>query len=345
MSKKFLKISMIILVILATIVFVPPLFMASSYTASSSIVIESNSYNVFPYFADLKKWEKWSPWREKDTTTQYNYSENTFGAGSTMSWDSKNEELGTGTITTVQFKKFHHINYKLDFVKPFKSTSGGQFIVEKLNEKQVKVTWTNTGKLGYPMSRWFNTFMSFKKMLEKDFAHGLSNLKKLVESNPQVSLPKVEPETMELKEQLIYSVMHETVLNSEIGTKIGESYAAIGKAIVATEATPLPEPPLCLFYSHNYKTSRIRPGILVQGCGAMPKDVQCFPLREGKVLRFSYMGSYYKMEPTYDAINVYLEENNFQKREDYTWESYVTDPGMEPDTNKWLTYIYVPVKK
>lgn len=332
------------MIVLALIVLVPPIFMASSYTASSSIVIESNTYNVFPYFADLKKWEKWSPWREKDTTTQYTYSENTFGAGSTMSWDSKNDQLGTGTITTVQFKKLHHINYQLDFIKPFKSKSGGQIIVEKLNEKQVKVTWTNTGKLGYPMSRWFNTFMNLEKMLEKDFAHGLDKLKKLVESNPQVSLPKVDPEKLELKEQLIYSVMHETVLNSEIGAKIGESYAAIGNAIVVTEAIPLAEAPLCLYYSHNYKTTKMRPGILVQGCGAPPKGVECFSMREGKVLRFAYMGDYYKMEPTYDAIDIYLEENKLYKRENYTWESYVTDPGMEPDTSKWLTYIYVPIK-
>jgi len=343
--KKFLKISGTVLVVITAIILVPPIFMASSYTASSSIIIESNSYNVYPYFADLKNWEKWSPWKEKDPTTGYTYSENTYGAGSTMSWDSKNEELGTGKITTVQFKKVRHINYQLDFVKPFESKSGGEFIVEKLNEKQVKVTWTNKGKLAYPMSRWFNTFMNLSTMLEKDFAHGLDNLKKLVESNPQVSLPKVDPEQMELKEQLIYSIMHQTVLNSEIGVKIGESYTAILKAIKETETVTLSEAPICLFYSHNYKTSKMRPGIFVQGCGSMPNGVECFPLREGKVLRFAYLGGYNGMEPTYDAIDVYLEENKLIKRESYTWESYVSDPGLEPDSTKWLTYIYVPIKK
>lgn len=342
--KKFLKISVITIGVLALLVMVPPLFMPSSYTASSSIVIESNSYNVFPYFADLRNWEKWSPWREKDTTTKYQYSDNSFGAGSTMAWDSKNEELGTGKITTVQFKKFHHINYQLDFVKPFKSKSGGQFIVEKLNDNQVKVTWTNKGKLRWPLDRWFNTFMSFKKMLEKDFAHGLDNLKKVVEANPQRTLPKVDPEKMELPEQLIYSVMHETVLNAEIGAKIGESYQTIIKAIETTKATAIEAPPICLFYSHNNKTSKMRPGLLVLGCGSMPKGVECIPLKAGKVLRFTYLGGYSNMEPTYDAIDTFLEENKITKRENYTWESYVSDPALEPDSTKWLTYIYVPVK-
>lgn len=344
MRKKFLKISGIVLLSLAFLVMVPPIFMDRSYTASSSIVIESSQYNVFPYFADLRNWEKWSPWKEKDTTTKYIYSENSFGAGSTMEWDSKNEELGTGKITTVQFKKFHHINYQLDFKKPFESHSGGQIFVDKLNDKEIKVTWTNTGKLKWPLERWFNTVMSFKKMLEKDFAKGLKKLETIVEAGPQRKLPVVKPEKVELPEQLIFSVMYEVIRNAEISAKIGESYATINKAIERTGAVAKKEPPLCLFYSHNPTTSKMRPGIIVEGKFALKGDVECIPISAGKNLRFSYFGDYNNMEATYDAIDMYLEENKISKRENYTWESYVTDPGMEPDPSKWLTYIYVPVK-
>jgi effector-binding domain-containing protein len=343
--KKSWKIFFIVVGSLAFLVMVPPVFMPSSYTASSSIVIESNQYNVFPYFADLKNWEKWSPWREKDTTTQYVYSMNTFGAGSTMEWDSKNKELGTGKITTVQFKKYHHINYQLDFKKPFESKSGGQLIVDKLNDAQVKVTWTNTGKLKWPLDRWFNTFMSFEKMLEKDFSRGLEKLKKVVETSPQKVLPKVAPEKMELPDQHIFSIMYETILNTEIEAKIGESYQAISDVIEKNNVTKIEAPPVCLFYTHNPVTTKMRPGILVLGCSVVLNgQVECIPLRAGKVLRFAYLGGYGNMEPTYIAIDMYLEENKINKRENYTWESYVTDPMAEPDSTKWLTYIYVPVK-
>jgi effector-binding domain-containing protein len=341
---KALKISGIVVGSLAVIGLVPPLLMPPSYTASSSIVIESNPYNVFPYVADLKNWEKWSPWAEQDPNMAYVYSENTYGAGASMQWDSKIEQMGAGKMTTLQFKKFHHIYYRWDFMKPFKNVTNGQVIIEKINDHQVKVTWNNTGKLKWPVDRWVNTFTSFKKMFEKDFAHGLENLKKLVESSPQRQLPVVKAEEMEVPEQLIYSVMHETVLNSEVGAKIGESYQAILQAIASTQAIPVEAPPLCLFYSHNNKTTKMRPGMVVMGCGSMPNGVECIPMRAGKVLRFAYLGGYTQMEPTYDAINVYLEENKIKKRENYTWESYITDPGLEPDSTKWLTYIYVPIK-
>ena len=342
--KKFLKITAIIIGILAFVVMVPPLLMPSSYMASSSIVIESNPYNVFPYFADLRTWEKWSPWKEKDTTTRYTYSEKTYGAGSTMEWNSEHG-LGAGKITEVQFKKFHHINYQLNLIKPFKIKSGGQIMVEKLNDTQVKVTWTNTRKLKWPLDRWFNTFMNFKGMMEKDFAHGLEKLKKLVESSPQKHLPVVSPEKMELPDQHIFSIMYETVRNAEISAKIGESYGIILRTIERTGVKKLEEPPLCLYYSHNPVTTKMRPGIMVQGCSvSLGGDVECIPIRAGKVLRFTYLGGYTTLEPMYDAIEMYLEEHKINKRENYTWESYVTDPGTEPDSAKWLTYIYVPVK-
>jgi len=138
--------------------------------------------------------------------------------------------------------------------------------------------------------------------------------------------------------------MHETALNAEVGAKIGESYQAIMAAIAKNEAKQLEAPPLCLFYSHNNKTTKMRPGIVVEGCGVMPNGIECIPIRKGKVLQFIYTGSYTNMEPTYDAISMYIEENKISKRENYTWESYVTDPGMEPDTSKWITHIYVPIK-
>ncbi len=341
--KKILKISIISIGVLALILLLPPLFMPSSYTASSSIVIESNAYTVFPYFADLRSWDKWSPWKEKAPNSKYEYSENTFGAGATMAWES--QEQGTGKMTTVQFKKFHHINYQWDFIKPFKSTSGGQIMVEKLNENQVKVTWTNTGKLKWPFDRWMNAFADFKQMLEKDFAVGLGNLKKVVEAGPKKELPKVNPEKMELPDQSIYSIMHETVRNAEISARIAESYRSILRTIERTGSIAKEEPPLCLYYMHNRVTTKMRPGLIVQGCSAVLKgDVECIVLRAGKVLRFVYYGGYSNLEPTYDAIDIYLEENKINKRENYTWESYVSDPGAEPDSTKWLTYIYVPVK-
>lgn len=343
---KTLKTIIIILGCIVLIVMVPPIFMPSKYTAESSIVIKSTPYNVFPYFADLRNWEKWSPWKEKDPSTLYTYSENSLGAGSTMEWDSKNEELGTGKITTVQFKKFHHINYQLSFIKPFESNSGGQIMAEKTDDDQVRVTWTNTAKLKYPLERWFNVFMNFEKIIEKDFSKGLNNLKALVESNPQRILPTVNPQTIQLQEQYLLSMLHESVLNELVGDRIGESYGAILTTMQQKGIEVLEQPPICIYYKHNATTSTIRPALFVAGClnVSLNNGIECVPLYGDKVLQFEYTGPYSKMQSTYDAIDMYIEENKLNRKRDYFWESYITDPGLEPDSNKWVTYIYVPIR-
>jgi len=343
---KSLKRIIIVLGSIVLIVMVPPIFMPSKYKAESSIIIKSTPYNVFPYFANLRNWEKWSPWKEKDPTTQYTYSENSFRAGATMEWDSKNEELGTGKITTVQFKKFHHINYQLSFVKPFESTSGGKIVAEKTDDKQVKVTWTNTAPLKYPIERWMNVFMNFETMIEKDFSKGLSNLKTVVETNPERVLPTVKPQAIQLKEQYLLSILHESVLNELVGDRIGESYGAIINTMQQKGIEMLEQAPICIYYKHNATTSTIRPALFVAGClnVSLSNGIECVPLYGDKVLQFEYIGPYSKMETTFDAIDVYIEENKFNRKRDYFWEEYITDPGLEPDSNKWVTNIYVPVR-
>jgi effector-binding domain-containing protein len=344
--KKSLKISLVVAGILAFVIFVPPVFMSSQYNASSSIVIKSSAYNVFPYFADLRNWEKWSPWKEKDPNIKYEYSDNSYGAGSTVKWESKNEQLGSGKIKTVQFKKFHHINYELEMIKPSQLKSGGQLMVEKINNQQVKVTWTNIGKLSYPFGRWINVFMNFKKMIEKDLGHGLEKMKTIVESGPQKILPALHPETIQLPEQHIFSVMHETVRNAEIGSKTRESYEAILRTMKDKGIEQVEQPPICIFYKHTNVTSRMRPGIFVPGCAGivLNNGVECIPLYGDKVLRFAYYGEYTNMESTYDAIDIYIEENKISKKRDYTWEAYVASPGTDKDSTKWMTYIYVPIR-
>lgn len=343
--KKNIKRIGIILGLLAAIILVPPLFMPSTYMAESTIIVKTDPYNAFQYFADLKKWELWSPWKEKDPAIQYSYSENTYGAGAFMSWQSSQKELGVNKITTVQFKKFGYINYELMMKEPYKSKSNGEFKVEKMNDTECKITWNNKGRLQYPFGRWFNAFAGIQKMLEKDFSRGLTNFKKVVESTPAIKLPALNPVTMEMDDLIIFSVMHETLRNSEISSKIAEDYQTITKTIERSGAIIKPnEPPLCLFYHHNRISTRMRPGIAVQGCVPMQGDVECISLRKGRTLRFTYLGSYQDMELTYDAIDIYLEENKIKKRENYTWEQYITDPMLEPDSTQWLTYIYVPIK-
>ncbi|HYG50577.1 MAG TPA: GyrI-like domain-containing protein, partial [Flavobacteriales bacterium] len=65
-------------------------------------------------------------------------------------------------------------------------------------------------------------------------------------------------------------------------------------------------------------------------------------LPAGKALKVVYMGDYMNMEKAWADVTQYAKEKGYTETM-VAWEQYVTDPGMEKDTTKWQTDIYLGV--
>ena len=65
-------------------------------------------------------------------------------------------------------------------------------------------------------------------------------------------------------------------------------------------------------------------------------------LESGDVLKAIHLGPYEKLEESYIQIQTMMENEGLESRSGH-WEQYVTDPGDEPDSNKWQTDIYWPI--
>ncbi|KKP85530.1 MAG: Transcriptional regulator, effector-binding domain/component, partial [candidate division CPR3 bacterium GW2011_GWE2_35_7] len=63
----------------------------------------------------------------------------------------------------------------------------------------------------------------------------------------------------------------------------------------------------------------------------------------GKAVYVEYKGAYDKTYTAYMDLEAYVKEYNLTEAGG-PWEVYITDPGTEPDTSKWITGIYFPVK-
>ena len=63
----------------------------------------------------------------------------------------------------------------------------------------------------------------------------------------------------------------------------------------------------------------------------------------GKVIYLSYTGPYEGTYKAYTELDSYMKEKGLFQNGG-PWEVYLTDPSTEPDTNKWVTEIYFPVK-
>ena len=71
------------------------------------------------------------------------------------------------------------IRIKLDFTRPFPSTSTAEFTF-KLEGSQTAVTWSMAGPKTF-MSKAVGPFMNMDKMLGGDFERGLANVKSVTE--------------------------------------------------------------------------------------------------------------------------------------------------------------------
>ena len=55
------------------------------------------------------------------------------------------------------------------------------------------------------------------------------------------------------------------------------------------------------------------------------------------------MGAYDSLPQTWSALTAWMSAHGLEPA-GAPWEVYVTDPGAEPDTSKWRTDIFFPVR-
>lgn len=72
-------------------------------------------------------------------------------------------------------------------------------------------------------------------------------------------------------------------------------------------------------------------------------DIQAGYLVAGPVAMATHSGPYEQLVETYVAIEKWIADNGLVTNGP-AWESYVTDPGQEPDPKNWKTEVFFPIK-
>jgi hypothetical protein len=152
--------------------------MGKEMIIEKSITINKLGQDVFNFLKITKNQETFSVWNMKDPLKDTTSSGVDGTEGFTYSWNSKNKNVGAGSQTITKLIDGHRIEYDLQFERPMKNTGTSKFILESLSSNQTKVTWDFRGPTKFPMSLFIGLF---KKMLGKDIAQSLENLKRKLE--------------------------------------------------------------------------------------------------------------------------------------------------------------------
>jgi hypothetical protein len=128
---------------------------------------------------ELHKWDAWSPWAKLDPNAKNTFEGPPAGTGAVMCW-AGNKNVGEGSMTITESCANELVQFRLEFLKPFKGTNTAEFIFKPQGD-QTHVTWSMYGENNF-LSKVIGIFINCEKMVGGQFEQGFANLKEVVEA-------------------------------------------------------------------------------------------------------------------------------------------------------------------
>ena len=335
---KILKYILAGLFAIAGLLLIVSAFLPAKVNVLRSTTINAPGASVFEEVNNFKNWDKWSPWKAIDPEMEQTFSENSEGVGAWSSWISKE---GNGKQTIVESRANEFIRTQLEF-EGWDSEDFSDFNFKDSAESTI-VSWSFEGG---EMPFYFRLMgIMMTGMIEKEYDNGLANLKILCESKPVgQKLYRGYNITETDMDERVYIAKKDSIGMDKISAFYMENFPkvfeAAGKAKLEFAGSPSG-----LFFNWDdaTKTTVMAAGVEVKGdAQTNVKGFDTFIVPAGKNLFIAYYGAYDKSAEAHYAMDDYMKEKHLQLSNQVI-EEYVTDPGQEPDTTKWLTNIYYPV--
>ena len=155
-----------------------------TFSVMREIGIKAPPESLFPLISDFHRWGAWSPWENKDPAMRRSFSGAASGKGAVYGWEG-NSSVGSGRMEIIEAAAPAKIVIKLDFIKPFEGHNTAEFNIQPRGDT-THVSWLMHGPCNF-MAKIMHLFIDMDAMIGKDFAAGLSSLKRVTESHTEVA--------------------------------------------------------------------------------------------------------------------------------------------------------------
>ena len=153
-------------------------------------------------------------------------------------------------------------------------------------------------------------------------------------TSPQMEIRQLEPES--------YACMSATTVPRDVGAALHRILPQVGQYLASSGLQSVGQP-LARYYRYDAEVVEMDAGIRVTGRAEGNDTVMVKELPGGDVAVAVHLGPYHTLRQTYDALAAWIAQEGRTPRE-APWEVYITDPTEEPDSTRWRTEIYWPVK-
>ncbi len=285
---------------------------------------------------DYSVFSKWSPWAEKDTAMKVTLEGEAGKPGHKYYWEG-NKEVGKGSMT------FDGISG--DSVLQTLDMGYGPtkvYMITKEENGTTTLTWGLYAKNPFFM-RGMSLFMSMDKMLGPDFEKGLANLKTVVEANAsKVAEKSYEVKEVQWEERTFVGSKKANLNMQTMAPFFGENFPKIMGDLGKNKIQPTGAPSAIYFSWDMATMSGDVAAVAPVAKDTKAKGWETYSVPAGKVLQIEYYGAYEKIGDAHTSMDKYMKEKSLTNG--WVIEEYVTDPGAEKDTAKWLTNIYYILK-
>jgi len=310
------------------------LFGKKDYHIERSIEIDAPKNLVYDQVVHFKNFAAWSPWAKLDANMKTSIEGADGTVGTVYKW-AGNDDVGSGqeTITALSPDR---IDLEIKFIEPFESTSPVYFLFEEKGAK-TKVTWAFDMHIAFP----WNGLAMFTDMdagVGKDYTQGLENLKQVCEAIAHKKYRGYEVAVEEIPERF-YVGVRKTVAFADMTQFFGTTFSKAMEQIQKGGASPAGAP-AGLFWNFDEQAGKadMAAAMPVAASQKFGGGMSVFPVGGKSALVINYLGAYEKSGEAHYAMDEYMTEKGLQNVPPVI-EEYITDPGQEPDTSKWLTRV------
>lgn len=308
----------------------------SEFSVSRSAEINACPEEIMANISDMKTWPEWSAWFELDSTMEASFGDTTRGVGAFYSWTST---MGNGSLRVTNIEGANRMVYDLNFEGQGKSV--GEFVIEPGENGGSKITMSFSGEMPF-FTRFMGTMMD--GWVGPQFETSLENLGARIEGGHKARCNGYTAEVVTV-ESMPYIYIPQDLAWSEMTSEVFATSYGTMMSFLGKEASNITAPPFSVYteWDEANQRAKFRVALAVSTEKPLVEPIMSDSSYAGRAVKVVHMGKY---EDTGDAhwyADAYIHDNNLEYAGS-PWESYVTDPMTEPDTAKWVTEIYYPVK-
>jgi AraC family transcriptional regulator len=137
-------------------------------------------------------------------------------------------------------------------------------------------------------------------------------------------------------------IIRSRIARSDIAKTLGQSLGRIVK-YAGTAGAQIAGMPFARYPEFGEGVLTMEAGMPLRAAAAGSGDIESFTLPAGRTAVAVHQGPYDQLPQSFGAFERWMKEQGLVQN-GAPWESYVTDPGQEPDSAKWITEIYWPVR-